>query len=90
MREQTKTMRDLLVEFKELKGKLFGGASFVVIDEESAEAKRYSQLLQFFHPQFRTKAYVSPLAFEVQVSDRVYFNPNDMQERNKNGKRIKY
>ncbi len=89
MRTQTKTMRDLLVEFKELKGKLFNGALFVVMDEESAEAKRYSQLLQFFHPQFRTKAYVSPLAFEIQASNRVIFNLNDMQET-KNGKRIKY
>lgn len=60
-RKQTKDMKALLTEFKALKEKLFAGGTFVVMNDDSIETKRYNQLFQFFHPEFRTKQFINPL-----------------------------
>lgn len=61
MRTQTKKMNELLNEFKALKEKLFAGGTFVVMNDDGIETKRYDQLFQFFHPEFRTKQFINPL-----------------------------
>jgi hypothetical protein len=58
-RKQTKQIKTLLEEYKALKSKIFASSSFVI--GEGQEMQRYSQLLGFFFPQYRTKGYTSPL-----------------------------
>lgn len=53
-------LKDLFVEFKELKRKLFGKDLFAVLDDNDPNVKRYNQLLGYFHPQFRTSDWVEP------------------------------
>jgi len=50
----------LMVEYKDLKAKLFGDQSFV-LTKETWEWRRYIQLLGLFYSCFRTEAWQSPL-----------------------------
>lgn len=59
-REQTRKIEGLLKEFEELKQELFKGELFVVLPE-GPKTDRYSQLLAYFHPQFRWKEWKNPM-----------------------------
>jgi len=59
-REQTKLMRALLEEYKELRQKLFHGEKFLKV-EDTPEQRRYDQLFKLFHPQYRTRNWVNPI-----------------------------
>lgn len=62
MRQQTIKMQKLLNEYKELKKKIFGDCKFAILcDNETEQDKRYNQLHQYFHPQFRTKDFINPM-----------------------------
>ena len=61
MREQEKKFKALAKELKELKNKLFGGAMFVILDEQHKDTKRYNQLSAFFMSQYRTTNWTNPL-----------------------------
>lgn len=54
-------MKQLLLEYKQLQADLFGECKFSVVDDSDKQQQRYSQLFQYFHPQFRTKSWVNPL-----------------------------
>ena len=54
------TKRDkLLAEFEDLKHTIFGASKFVIMEQGELQ-KRYSQLLGYFYPHFRTEDWVNP------------------------------
>lgn len=54
-------LRRLFNEYKQLKAEIFGEDTFVIVEETDPKVIRYNQLFQYFHPQFRTKDWVSPV-----------------------------
>jgi hypothetical protein len=56
----TEKPQTLMVEYKDLKAKLFGDQSFV-LSEDTWEWQRFIQLLGLFHSCFRTDAWQNPL-----------------------------
>ena len=54
-------LKQLHQEYQDLKKEIFGTSSFSLVDDTDPKQERYSQLLQFFHPEFRTKEYQSPI-----------------------------
>lgn len=59
--EKFKKVKALWEEFLELKKKIFGKNIFVVIELDDPVQIRYSQLLGFFYPCYRTSTYKNPL-----------------------------
>jgi len=51
----------LLIEYRQLKAKLFPDNCPFVETEDSPEWERYHQLFRFFYPSFRTKDWINPL-----------------------------
>jgi len=60
MRRYTEKPQTLMVEYKDLKAKLFGDQSFV-LTKATWEWQRYIQLLGLFYSCFRTDAWQNPL-----------------------------
>ncbi len=57
-------MKELHIEFKELKKKIFYSGNtkdmFVILDDKHPDTIRYNQLLGYFYPYFRTKNWINP------------------------------
>lgn len=64
MRRYTEKPRTLMVEYKDLKAKLFGEQSFV-LRKDTWEWQRYIQLLGLFYFSFRTEAWQNPLSEQI-------------------------
>jgi hypothetical protein len=60
IRRYSEKPQTLMVEYKNLKAKLFGDQSFALA-KETWEWRRYIQLLGLFHSCFRTDAWQNPL-----------------------------
>jgi hypothetical protein len=54
------TLLTLHQEFMKLRFELFAGNSFVEQDDTDPRWPRYSQLLGYFYPCYRTKDWVNP------------------------------
>lgn len=53
---------ELFEEYTLLKSELFAHGNFIVIDpSEDEKFQRYNQLLGYFHPEFRTRGWESPV-----------------------------
>jgi len=64
-------MKELYEEFKTLKAELFGNNMFIVQDDSDLRWKRYSQLLGYFYPCYRTKDWITPKTLK-QNENRYY------------------
>lgn len=60
IRNHTVKMAALLVEYKQLRDKLFENLPFAE-PEDNEDWRRYDQLFAYFYPQYRTKNWKSPL-----------------------------
>lgn len=56
-------IKELHSEYVTLKEKIFGKDKFVIA-EDTTEQKRYDQLFQYFHPEFRTQDFINPAQTE--------------------------
>lgn len=60
-------LKKLHNEFQSLKAEVFANGPFVAVEPDDEKQNRYSQLLAYFFPQFRTKNWINPEIMDNEI-----------------------